>query len=135
MRGRLFAAAAAVAAAAEPLRPSRLRGFLDGTAELALDDGRTVLIPLLLGDPELGALVHDVGQHGAAQEDHVLAARGVLDAELELLDARGVALDEVRVQGTHLLLHAGRETGEHGGAAGEDDVLVEGGTQVDVGLL
>ena len=51
-----------------------------------------VLGPLGCGDPELGALAHDVRQHSAAQEHQVLPPRRVQDAQLEPPQAARVAL-------------------------------------------
>lgn len=49
---------------------------------------RSLLLPSLARNPKLVAVLHDVGQDGPAEEDHVLAPRRVLDPDLEVL--RGV---------------------------------------------
>lgn len=46
-----------------------------------------LLLPLLLGYPHVLLVGHDVGQHGAAEEDHVPSPRRVFDAHLEFLKA------------------------------------------------
>lgn len=43
-------------------------------------------VPLIARDPELLLRLHDVGEHGAAEEDHVLPARGIFDADFEFLE-------------------------------------------------
>jgi len=59
----------------------------DGDSEL-LQHPRALLLVLLPRHPEVVLVLHDVGQHGAAQEHHVLTARGVLDPDLEFLGRR-----------------------------------------------
>ena len=51
-----------------------------------------VLRPLGRADPELGALAHDVCQHGAAQEHQVLAPRRVQHAQPQALQPGRIAL-------------------------------------------
>ena len=49
-----------------------------------------LLLVLRLEQPELILVLHDVGQHGASHEHHVLPAGRVLDADLELLQKEKV---------------------------------------------
>lgn len=44
-----------------------------------------LLIPLLLCHPERLLVLHNVGQDGTAEEDHVFSARRIFDADLEVL--------------------------------------------------
>jgi hypothetical protein len=83
-----------------------------------VNDIRTTLIPLSLGDPEVGGIVHDLSKDGATEEDHVLSARRILNLKLELL-----------------LLESGRKTGVHGGTTREHNVLVESRTKIDISIL
>lgn len=46
---------------------------------------RAFLLPIFLGNPEFGLVLAHVGQHGAAQEDKVLAAGWILDVQFEFL--------------------------------------------------
>lgn len=48
----------------------------------------TLLEPLLSADPELFPVLHDVGEDGTAEEDHVFPAWRVFDADLEFLETR-----------------------------------------------
>ena len=50
-----------------------------------VEDADAALLVLLARHPERLLVLHDVGQDGAADEDHVLAARRGLDADLEFL--------------------------------------------------
>ena len=50
---------------------------------------RALLEPLVARYPEVRAVPHDVCEHGAAEEDHVLPAGRVLDADLEFLEKMG----------------------------------------------
>ena len=79
-----------------------------------MDNGRTRLVILLLGDPHLleGG---EGGQDGSSDPDRVLPLRRSDD-----LDLHGG-----RSQGSDLLLHPVSDAGVHGGAAGEDSVGVE----------
>ena len=53
--------------------------------------GDTLLIILGLRHPEGLLVLHDVREHRATQEDHVLATRRVLDTQLELRRLLGMA--------------------------------------------
>jgi hypothetical protein len=81
---------------------------------LAVDNGGSALIVLLLGDPHLleGG---EGGQDGATDPDGVLPLRGSNDLDL---DGGGG-------QGGDLLLHPVGNTGIHGGAAGHHGVGVQ----------
>lgn len=59
--------------------------LLSDTASQFLQHAKAFLQVLGPAQPEGFLVLHDVGQHGAAQEHHVFAARGVLDANLEPL--------------------------------------------------
>ena len=89
-----------------------------------MDNGGAALVVLLLGDPHL-LEGRERGKNGTTDPDGVLALgrRDDLDAH-----ARGRERRE-------LLLHAVRDTGEHGGTTGEDDVAVEVATDVEVALV
>lgn len=56
----------------------------DGDSEL-LQHSRPFLLVLLPRHPEAVLVLHDVGQHGAAQEHHVFTPRRVLYPDLEFL--------------------------------------------------
>merc|ERR1712240_203835 len=90
---------------------------------LAVDNGGTALVILLLGDPHLleGG---EGGQDGATDPDRVLPLGGSDDLDL---DGGGS-------QGGDLLLHTVSDTGVHGGAAGHDSVGVQVLTDVNVAL-
>merc|ERR1711889_45560 len=90
---------------------------------LAVDNGGTALVVLLLGDPHLleGG---EGGQDGATYPDRVLPLGGC-----DHLD-----LDGGGGQGGDLLLHTVSDTGVHGGAAGHDSVGVQVLTDVNVAL-
>ncbi|TRY75422.1 hypothetical protein TCAL_16795 [Tigriopus californicus] len=90
---------------------------------LPVDNGRSALVVLLLGDPHL--LEGGQGsQDGASDPDGVLPLRGRDDLDL----------DGGRGQGRDLLLHTISDTGVHGGAAGHDGVGVQVLTDVHVAL-
>ena len=63
------------------------RGLFDSHTQF-LHDLQPLLLVLLAGHPEAVPVLHDVGQHGPAQEHHVLAARRVLDTDLKFLRGR-----------------------------------------------
>ena len=90
---------------------------------LAVDNGGSALIVLLLGDPHLleGG---EGGQDGATDPDGVLPLRWRDDLDL---DGGGG-------QGGDLLLHPVGNTGVHGGATGEDSVGVQILADVDIAL-
>merc|ERR1719309_1648484 len=90
---------------------------------LAVDNGGTALIVLLLGDPHLleGG---EGGQDGATDPDGVLPLGGSDDLDL---DGGGG-------KGGDLLLHSVGDTRVHGGAAGHDSVGVQVLTDVNVAL-
>src|SRR3989338_8358095 len=94
---------------------------IDCLEALAMDDGRSRLVVLLLGDPHLleGG---ERGQDGTSDPDRVLALW------------RSNDLDRGRSEGSELLLHAVSNTGEHGSTTGEDDVSVEILTDIDITL-
>merc|ERR1711951_216197 len=88
---------------------------------LAVDNGGTALVVLLLGDPHL--LEGGEGsQDGASDPDGVLPLGGSHD-----LDGGGS-------KGGDLLLHAVSNTGVHGGASGHDGVGVQVLPDVNVAL-
>merc|ERR1719223_1991971 len=90
---------------------------------LAVDNGGSALVVLLLGDPHLleGG---EGGQDGATDPYRVLSLWGSNDLDL---DGGGS-------QGGDLLLHTVSNTGVHGGAAGHDGVGVQVLTDVNVAL-
>merc|ERR1711926_42911 len=90
---------------------------------LAVNNGGSTLIVLLLGDPHLleGG---QGGQDGATDPYGVLPLRGSDDLDL---DGGGS-------QGGDLLLHSVGDTGVHGGATGHDGVGVQVLTDVNVAL-
>lgn len=47
------------------------------------------LLVLLPGQPEVVLVLHDVGQHGSAQEHHVLSPGRILNPDLEFLQDNG----------------------------------------------
>ena len=67
-------------------RPAR-RCLVLAAREL-VQGARALLEPLLPGDPELFPLLHDIREHRAPEEDHVLPAWRVLDTDLEFLSRR-----------------------------------------------
>merc|ERR1719223_576130 len=90
---------------------------------LAVDNGGSALVVLLLGDPHL--LEGRQGrQDGATDPYRVLSLRGSNDLDL---DGGGS-------QGGDLLLHTVSNTGVHGGATGHDGVGVQVLTDVNVAL-
>mmetsp|Transcript_28081 Transcript_28081/g.90531 ORF Transcript_28081/g.90531 Transcript_28081/m.90531 type:complete len:362 (+) Transcript_28081:318-1403(+) len=112
------------------------RGFLKLLFAFVEDAFDAFFVEFCLGHPEFGAFAHDVGEDGAAEEDEVLPAGWVLDAHLEFFEALFVALQDFgEVALGDVSFEAGGEAGVHGGAAGEDDVLVVFGAGVDVGGL
>jgi len=59
--------------------------FLQGNLELLVEDTvDALLFVVLLAHPELLAILHDLSEHGTSEEHHVLSARRVLNAALEL---------------------------------------------------
>merc|ERR1719474_444782 len=90
---------------------------------LAVNNGGSALVVLLLGDPHLleGG---EGGQDGATDPYGVLSLRGSNDLDL----------DGGRSQGGDLLLHSVGDTREHGGATGHDRVGVQVLPDVDVAL-
>merc|ERR1712180_499363 len=90
---------------------------------LAVNNGGTTLIVLLLGDPHLleGG---QGGQDGTTDPYRVLPLRGSDDLDL---DGGGS-------QGGDLFLHSVGDTGVHGGATGHDGVGVQVLTDVNVAL-
>jgi len=90
---------------------------------LAVDNGGTRLVILLLGDPHL--LEGGEGsQDGATDPDRVLALGGSDD-----LDLHGGGSE-----GGQLLLHSVGDTGEHGGSTRQDNVAVQVLTDIDIAL-
>ncbi len=61
---------------------------------------KPLLLVLLPRDPKLFAPLHNVREHRAAEKDHVLSARRVLDADLEVLRATGDASVSGNLQGS-----------------------------------
>merc|ERR1719234_805796 len=90
---------------------------------LAVDDGGTALVVLLLGDPHLleGG---EGGKDGSSDPDRVLPLGGSDDLDL---DGGGS-------EGGDLFLHTVSNTGVHGGASGQDGVGVQVLPDVNVAL-
>ena len=90
---------------------------------LAVNNGGTRLVILLLGDPHLleGG---ERGQDGTTNPDRVLALRGSND-----LDLHGR-----RSKSSQLLLHTVSNTGEHGGSTRQHNVAVQVLTDIDITL-
>ena len=60
--------------------------ILVGLDDAQLVEGTdTLLLPLLLCDPEAVLVLHNIRQHRASQEHHVLTTRRILNADLEVL--------------------------------------------------
>merc|ERR1711923_166043 len=96
------------------------RNFLEA---LPVDNGRTALVVLLLGDPHLleGG---EGGQDGSSDPDGVLPLRRSDDLDL----------DGGWGKGGDLLLHPVGNTGVHGGASGHDGVGVQVLPDVNIAL-
>merc|ERR1719354_723010 len=90
---------------------------------LAVDNGGSGLVVLLLGDPHL-LEGREGGQDGATDPYGVLSLGGSNDLDL---DCGGS-------QGGDLLLHTVSNTGVHGGATGQDSVGVQVLTNVNIAL-
>lgn len=60
----------------------------DGDSEF-FQHADSFLLVLLPGQPEVVLVLHDVGQHGSAQEHHVLSSRRILDPDLKFLQDNG----------------------------------------------
>jgi hypothetical protein len=60
-------------------------GTLAFAAAQLVERPDALLEPLLARDPEVLAALHDICEHRAAQEDHVLPAGRVFDLDLEFL--------------------------------------------------
>ena len=88
-----------------------------------MDDGRSGLVVLLLGDPHL-LEGREGGEDGATDPDGVLSLWGSDD--LDLHGGWG--------EGSDLLLHSVGDAGVHGGASREDGVGVEVLSDIDVAL-
>ena len=96
----------------------------------------TFLVPLVLVHPERLLVLHDTSQHGTTQEHHVLPARRILDPALELLEAALVALQHtVQVQLADVALDTRGKTRVHRRTTRQDNVLVELGTDIQLGLV
>jgi len=105
-------------------------------AEALLEDSLALLLPLVLVHPEVVLVLHDFSEHGTTEEHHVLASRGILNSALELGKVGLVALEDLlEVETTNVLLKTRWQTGVHGRATREDDVVVELWTSIDVGLV
>jgi hypothetical protein len=65
---------------------------LDSQLVLARGDLDTLLFVLLSAHPELLSILHDLSEHGSSEEHHVLAARRVFNAALELGELGFVSL-------------------------------------------
>lgn len=64
--------------------PSPLCVLSNSDSQL-LQNSRPFLLVLLPRHPEVVLVLHNVGQHGAAQKHHVLTSRGVFYPDLEFL--------------------------------------------------
>ncbi len=60
----------------------------DGDSEF-FQHADSFLLVLLPGQPEVVLVLHDVGQHGSAQEHHVLSPGRILDPDLKFLQDKG----------------------------------------------
>merc|ERR1719468_191026 len=90
---------------------------------LAVDNGRSALVVLLLGDPHL-LEGRQGGQDGATDPDRVLP----------LGWSNNLDLDGGGSQGGDFLLHTVSNTGVHSGATGHDSVGIQVLTDINVAL-
>ena len=88
-----------------------------------MDNSRAGLVVLLLGAPEI--LEGAEGSQDRSTDPHRVFSLWRSD-DLDL-HARGR-------QGRQLLLHAVRDTWEHGGSSGKDDVAIEIATDIKIAL-
>ncbi|KAI3478475.1 hypothetical protein L1887_59529 [Cichorium endivia] len=117
-----------------PSNTSRRKGL--GMTAQTVEARLALFVPLCTRDPEALSVLHNVGEHGAAEEDHVLSARRIFDPDLEVLEARAVVVEDAgEVELLHLLFQTAGQTRVHARAAGEDNVLVQLGARVDGGGL
>lgn len=61
------------------------RSILVAPTKLLQGPDETLLLVLCFGHPELFSVLHDVGQDGSTEEDHVFSTRGVFDSDFEVL--------------------------------------------------
>ena len=90
---------------------------------LAVNNGGTRLVILLLGDPHL-LESGERGQDGATNPDRVLPLRGSNDLDLHGGGSKS----------SQLLLHTVSNTGEHGGSTRQHNVAVQILTDIDIAL-
>mmetsp|Transcript_73030 Transcript_73030/g.128679 ORF Transcript_73030/g.128679 Transcript_73030/m.128679 type:complete len:276 (+) Transcript_73030:164-991(+) len=106
-----------------------------GGALLPYDFGPDLVV-LLLGNPCGLVVLHQLGQHCTPQKDHVLAPRGVLNAQLEFRQSGPIPLQgRVQILLPDLVLDTGWQARKHGRAPAEDDVLVHLHAVVDGAVL
>lgn len=60
----------------------------DGDSEF-FQHADSFFLVLLPGQPEVVLVLHDVGQHGSAQEHHVLSSGRILNPDLKFLQNKG----------------------------------------------
>lgn len=78
----------------------------DGDSEF-FQHADSFLLVLLPGQPEVVLVLHDVGQHGSAQEHHVLSPGRILDPDLKFLQhnrTQSRKCDEAK-SWSHLCVH------------------------------
>jgi hypothetical protein len=81
-------------------------------------------------------ILHDVGEDRTTEKDHMSTSGRVLDPDTELRESTGFAVENTRQpQLFQFFFEAGGKAGVHGRSPGEDDVGVEGATDVDVCCL
>jgi len=86
--------------------------------------------------PEVILVLHDLGQDGSSQEDHVLSSRGILNSDLELGQLSLVSFGNLlEVQVLDLLLQSRGKSGIHSGSSRKDNVVVEFGSGINIGLV
>lgn len=59
--------------------------FLITPTELLQRTDQPLFFVLRFGDPELFTVLHNVGQDGTAEEDHVFSSRRILDSDFKVL--------------------------------------------------
>ena len=58
------------------------------TSELFQRPDQALFLYISLGDPELFTALHDIGQDGTTEEDHVFTSWRIFDSDLEVLRGR-----------------------------------------------
>lgn len=90
----------------------------------------------IVGHPKIVLVLHNIGKHSTTKEDHVLTSGRIFNLQFEFLQTFLVTLQYIlQIQVANFLFQSTRQARVHGRTTGQDNMFVEFGSCINIGVL